>query len=190
MSDEPDFKTTDIGAILAGISYPKTVVSVYMDESLGYLIYETDKELQKLSNLGRVEEYNKLEEELDKLRETANKARYEVHLTGVSRKTKKDLLTTVMAEFPTKTDVFGRVESNFEADEAYANKKWAVHIEKIVAPDGSILAPVLPEDVAFFRDNAPEPALDAIEAAIMELSDGVKSGFEIAAQDPAFLSMP
>lgn len=185
-----DYKTADIGAILAGIVYPKEVVSVYMDESIGYLITRTNSELQRLADAGKTEEYNELEESFHKMLKEANSKRVEVHLTGVDRKTRKDVLTSVTAEFPAKTDVFGRIEPNLAADEAYANKIWAVHIEKMVTADGRVVAPILPEDVQLFRDKAPAFAQETIEAAINELSEGSKAGFELAAQEQAFLSTP
>lgn len=190
MDESLDYKTFDLGEFLAGANRPTEVVSVYMDEDLGYLINTTNRELQRLSNLGRADEYTILEEKFLGLIEAAKETRFEVHLKGVSRKMRRDILTSILAEFPSKTDLFGRPENNAAGQEAYAKKLWSVHIQKIVRADGSVLEPVTPEDIQVFRDFAPDPAVDAIDGAIAELTDGVKSGFELAAQDTGFLSTP
>ena len=180
--------TFDLGLVLAGRSYPRTEVPVYLDEEAGFQIYRADQELQRLANLKKVEEYNALEEKFQALLKQVNDQRYVFHLKGTPRKIRQDIFKKVRADHPEVIDSFGRVVPNPEADEQYALLTWAAHIEKIVAPDGKAMVAPSVENLQQFRELAPDTAIQAVENALSELQTGTKSGFEAAVRESDFLS--
>lgn len=186
----PNPKTLDLGELLAGISYPKDTVEVWLDEATAYEISKADAAIKRAELMGDAELVSKLETEREKLVELGASSRLVFHLTGVSRKVKDDIITKTDEKFKPEYSFMGTRVPNREADDYHANLRWAVHIEKFVAADGSELVAPGPESIEKFRDVAPAPATEAIEKAITNLSEGAKSGFESLAQEHAFLSQP
>lgn len=176
-------KIADLSEILAGRTFPKTQVPVFFDEDLQY----------KLSLLERAMVAAPLDEGItakrDELLETLKAHKYTVHLTGVPRRLKKDLLETVMEKYPqqVETNFLGQkmVKENPKADEEYANKRLALHIERLEFPDGRIV-PGSEEVAVFLRGEAPDSAMNAIENGVLELDEGAKSGYESAVIDLDF----
>ena len=179
MSDEVEAKTFDLADVLAGRTFPTTTVKVSFDEERMF-------QLSKLDAGIAAQPHN---EELEKLREKFmdefKPLFYTVHLKGVDRDTRREVLNAVLAEFPEETDFLGRPKPNPEGDEAYANKTWALFVEKLERPDGAITT-FTETEAKLFRGHAPDVAINAVEAAIKELSDGAKSGYESAVQDLDF----
>lgn len=189
-TDVPTPKTLDLGAFLAGQNHPTEVVEVFMAEDVMYSLARANEAIRKAEVRGETEAIAELEARRDELVEAGISSRLEVHLQGISKKTEKDIERKVIAEHPVDTDLLGRPKPNFERTEALANLFWAAYITKIVAPDGSALVAPGLEDIQNLRDNAPEPAINAIEAAINEFTTGSKSGFESLVQEHGFLSQP
>lgn len=188
MTDALDFKTFDISEMFAGISYPATVVPFYTNQGVAY-------EFNKLAEEAIEAVRNKDEaaaKEIEKRREAlikkAESNRYEIHLRGQSRDNRDAVLESVRAKFPVERDFMGREIPNDEADILYVNKYWALHIEKIVRPDGAVI--VAPDEAAIkiIRGNSPDSEIAKVEKAIQELTEGTKSGFESLAQEHDFLS--
>lgn len=186
----PNPKTLDLGAVLAGVAYPKDTVEVWLDEATAYEISKADKAIKRAELMGDAELVEKLEEQREKLVELGASSRLVFHLTGVSRRVKEDILSKTDEKFKPEYSIMGTRMPNRQADEYHANLRWAVHVEKFVASDGSELVAPGPESIERFRAVAPAPASDAIENAINDLSDGAKSGFESLAQEHGFLSQP
>lgn len=184
----PNPKTFDLGEFLAGRSYPEKTVNIYLDEAAGLAINETNKELDTLSRLGKVDEYNELEKKLASLIESLDERKMQVTVRGVPRKLVKDIITKIEAEYPSKRDAFGRDEQNSEADEALSCLLWSAHIVQIVAPDGSTVTPS-EADIVALRDLAPQADLRAIQKGIDEVNSA-SDGFEVAARSVDFLSKP
>lgn len=188
---KPDFKTLDLVAVLAGINYPTEEVPIYLDQNLGYLINKTNAKLQDLADAGNTEAYDELEKTFLEMLKSAESVKYIVTLEGVPLDTVRNLLEATFREYPQKYDAFGREQPNLVANEAYATRLWAAHIRKIVGPDGSVREGLLSEEEASaFRSKIPDHARNAIDAAVQELSDGAKAGFELAAKEQVFLSTP
>ena len=186
-----DAYTFDIADLFSGKAYPKDTVTVYLDEATGYETRKAEVAIKDAVLAHESEEaLQALRESRDKLVEKAAKSRIVVHLTGVSREDRENATKIVTTEFPTETDFLGRIKPNPEADEKLTNLYWALHIEKLERPDGSVLAPVTEADAKLFRANAPDSVLEKINKGINELSEGVKGGFESLAQEHDFLSQP
>jgi hypothetical protein len=179
MAEEIDVKTFNLADVLAGRTFPTTTVKVSFDE----------ERMFQLSKLERGLAADPSNEELEALREKFMEEFkplfYTVHLKGVDRDTRRDVLNAVLADFPEETDFLGRPKPNPEGDEAYANKSWALFIEKLERPDGAVTT-FTEVEAKLFRGRAPDVAINAVEAAIRELSEGAKSGFESAVQDLDF----
>ena len=185
---ELDAKTFDLQAVLAGRGYPEKVVYVYFDEAAGQEIRDINERLNTLSGLGLTDEYNALEEELNQKMRSLNERRYEVHLKGVPRKVKQDIIKSVLAKFPPKKDAFGREEYDGAVDEELALLTYQSRIVKIVAPDGAETLPS-EDDIKAILELAPVADIKTIDAAINEL-DSAGDGFEQAARNTDFLSKP
>lgn len=188
MTEALDPKTFDIADMFAGISYPTEVVPFYTNSQIAY-------EFNKLSREAAdavVRKDEKAGAEIiarqEALVKKAEANRFEIHLRGQSRENRQHVLDAVRAEFPIEKDFLGREEIAPEADEAYINRFWALHIEKIVSPDGSLRVAPTEGEIKVLRGNSPDSELAKVEAAIKALTEGAKSGFESLAQEHDFLS--
>lgn len=184
-----DAKTFDLAAVFSGNAFPKDTVDVYLNEEIAYRIHGINKELGKPDTLSDEGKVKKLQDDLKALAKKAEESHYVIHLTGVSRQDRKGALAEALEKYPAETDAFGRTKQDAKANEFLSNLVWKLHVEKIVNPEGAELEPSL-EDIIIFRDNAPDSVIDAVEAGIAELSEGVKSGFETIVQEHDFLSQP
>lgn len=188
MTEALDFKTFDVADMFAGISYPTEIVPFYTDQGIAYEFHKLAQEAVEVVRSGDEKQGRELDERREELIKKAEAGRYEIHLRGTSRDARDEVLKGVRAKFPVERDFLGRETPNAEADTVYVNRYWALHIEKIVRPDGAVI--VAPDEAAIsvIRGNAPDSEIDKVEAAIQELSGGAKSGFESLAQEHDFLS--
>lgn len=178
-----DAKIADLSEILAGRTFPKTKVPVFFDEELQY-------RLNLLERAMVADPTNKeIEAKRDELLEELKEKKYTVHLVGQPRRLKKALIDLVREEYPeeVETNAFGMksVKENPQADEVYANKRIALHIEKLEFPDGRIVLGS-EEVAAFLRAEAPDAAMHAVEMGVVELDEGSKGGYESAVLDLDF----
>lgn len=183
-----DPKTFDLVAVLAGRNYPETTATVYFDEAAGLEIANRDKELQRLSNLGKADEYTALEEVQNAAIEALKDQAFTFTIRGVSRKVKSDVVKQVMAEHPSERNAFGVAEPNPAADERITELIWQTHIVGVTSPTGETTGQPDEDTVKQLLGLLPQSAYLAIEKAINEVTEGAKSGFEIAARDADFLS--
>lgn len=188
MTDALDAQTFDVADMFAGISYPTEVVPFYTDQAVAYEFHKLSGEALEAIRDKDEQAAKEIEERREALIGNAESKRYEIHLRGQSRDNRDAILKSVRAKFPVERDFLGREASNPEADELYINKFWALHIEKIVRPDGAIITAPDEAAVKVIRGNAPDSEIDKVEKAIQELSSGAKSGFESLAQEHDFLS--
>lgn len=190
MTDAPVATTFDIGELFAGKAYPKDSVDVYLDEEVAYELSQTTREIAKALNANNTDELKVLEARSAELVKRGAASKVTIHLTGVSRGDRKHVLDEILEQFPQQYDFLGRALPNPEADDAHANARWALHIERIERPDGSNLVAPKPEEIALFRAKAPDSAIEDIELKIRGFSEGAKNGFETLAQEQGFLSQP
>lgn len=186
MSDEitPDPKTVNLADVLAGRSFPTETVDIYMDEATAYEISKVNAQIGLAKDEKTVSE---LEETLRSLVEKGAPSRLTLHIRGISRHDRENIVKTVMDLHPVKKDFLGRPETDLDADNTFTNLMWAAMIEKIEAEAG-VVENVSEGDIKILRDNAPDQALALISKAIDALTEGAKSGFETLAQDHDFLS--
>lgn len=187
VTNAPDATTLNLADILSGISYPKDRVTVYLNPAVAY---ELSKVAKLIAQGGDADRILELESIQDKLEAEGKEAALTFHLTGASRHDKENVLKSVMDEFPVENDVFGRPKNQPEADEVYANRRWALHIEKIEYSNGASIENPSAADLNVFRGQAPDFSVDQVERAIVALESGEKSGFESLAQGHDFLSQP
>lgn len=188
MTDAPSASTFDIADMFAGVSYPSEVVPFYTDQAIAYEFHKLAGEALEAVRDKDEEAARAIEERREDLIRKAESNRYEIHLRGQSRDNRDAILKSVRAKFPVERDFLGREAPNAEADELYINKFWALHIEKIVAPNGAINTAPDEAAIRVLRGNSPDSEIDKVEKAIQELSSGAKSGFESLAQEHDFLS--
>lgn len=188
MTDNLDFKTFDISDMFAGVSYPTEIVPFYTDQAIAYEFHKLAGEALEAVRDKDEEAARAIEERREELIRKAESNRYEIHLRGQSRDNRDAILKSVRAKFPVERDLLGREAPNPEADELYVNKFWALHVEKIVAPNGAVNAAPDEGAIKVLRGNSPDSEIDKVEKAIQELSSGAKSGFESLAQEHDFLS--
>jgi hypothetical protein len=191
MSEEVTPKTFDLAAALSGINYPSVDVEVYFDEALAYEISEINRKLDILSSAGKDEEYLKLEKKFDGFLKSVQEHKFTFTIKGVPAYIENSITDEIKKKFPVKRNALGVAEQdNTEADEEYVKLIFGAYISKIVAPDGSVIAPPSSEDILALRSNAPAHVLNSIQQAIVDLKTKTANGFEIGIKSADFLSKP
>lgn len=187
MTDEtPTPKTFDLAGALSGRTFPEITVPVFLDEAMQFDLSRLDKEIARTVEPEKVAA---LEKERSELLTTFKEFALKVLVKGAPRHLRKATVEKITKDFPAKKDAFGRIEADPAADDAFATATWLLHVQRIDAPDGSVLIPT-EEDIINFRNNAPDASITAVELAISELTSGAKAGYESAVQDLDFLSQP
>lgn len=188
MTDNLDFKTFDVADMFAGVSFPESEVTIYTDQGVAYEFNKLAQESLDAIRLKDEEKAAEIEKRRDALVKKAEAHRYVFHLRGQSRDNRDAVLQQVREEFPPEVDMFGREKIAPEADAIYVNRYWALHITRIERSDGSVI--VAPDEgtIKVIRGRTADSEIDKIEAAIQELTEGAKSGFEALAQEHDFLS--
>lgn len=188
MTEELSAKTFDIADMFSGIAYPTEVVPFYTNSKIAYEFNKLSKEAADAVARKDEKAAREIQDRQEALVKQAESNRFEIHLRGQSRDNRQAVLDAVRAEFPPEKDFLGREEVAPEADEVYINRIWALHVEKIVAPGGSIRVAPSEADIKVLRGNSPDSEVAKVEAAIKGLTEGAKSGFESLAQEHDFLS--
>lgn len=188
MTDAIDFKTFDVADMFAGISYPTEEIPFYTNAGIAYEFNSLAE--QALDAVQRKDETaaKAVEKRREELLKESERFRFTFHLRGRSRDDRNAVTDSVNAEFPpNEPDIFGRQKPNPEAEVAFVNRYWALHVEKIVRGDGAVL---LADEATIraIRGQSPDSEVEKVEKAIQELSQGAKSGFEALAQEHDFLS--
>lgn len=186
----PSIRTFDLGAILAGRSFPEIEVPFYLDEVAALKLSRRERLLNQYIALAKTEEADKLQLEIDELKKSIRDSRYVYHLRGISNKARQDLMKKAVEKFPRERDFLGTEVENEERDELFTVLLWHALTAKIEGPDGATQIGLSLEDIENFRALLPHAAVTAIQAGVNELSTGAKAGFEAAVQDTDFLSQP
>lgn len=183
-----DHKTFDIADMFTGIAYPTDSVAVYTNPDVAYRLHKLGEEALDVVREKNEERAREIEVERDELVKQGEASRYVVHLRGQSRDNREAVIDKVRSKYPAEYDFLGREKVEPAADKMFANLMWALHIERIEAPNGAIKAPVDESDIRILRGNLEDSEINKIESAIQELSAGAKGGFETLAQEHDFLS--
>lgn len=184
-----DAHSFDLAEFFAGTNYPESEVTVFFDPRVSYRRAKLSEAARDAVNAKDEDLAAKIETDLAAINEEAEKSKFVFHLKGAPREAKKAIYNANIAKFKRKQDMFGRLESNPEADEEYDVNFWLAHIAVVETPGGGS---VTPDEawVRMVRGKAPEPALKAIQEGIDALSEETARGFEALVEDHAFLSMP
>ena len=168
--DEIDF---DLRDALAG--YLTDSVRVWFNRELISKVALLDHELEELSKLGDTAGYEEKELEASAVkRELATQA-WTVNLRSISRRHKEDVTSKVFAQLPVKRDPYGfedaaQVE---ERQRLMERKSFEAYITSIVSPSGKTMEIEGDAGWAIINqivDGAPDAALDAINAKMVELN--------------------
>lgn len=176
-----DASTFDLTDIFTGNSFPKEDVTVVVNEALTYELGKIEKEIQKDPENASLERKRKA------LVKKAKDATFTFHLTGVPRQDILAALDAVEEEYPSK-ETFGRKIPHPKADDAYAVKSWAMHIESIENGSGGVVSPITEEQAAELRGSLPTAVVLKVETAINDLAATAREGFEALALETDFLS--
>lgn len=188
MTEALDAKTFDIAEMFAGITYPKDTVPVYTNPGVGYEIHKLSEAAKEAVALKDEDAAREVSEKRDKLISESEKYRYEFTIQGHSKAEREAIADKVKEQFPPETDWMGREKYTDEADRLFVNLTWALHIAQIVAPSGAVKTAPEAAEIELLRAQLPDSEQKRIEAAIQELSEGTKAGFETLAMEHDFLS--
>ena len=114
-----DHKTFDIGEVLAGRTYPENTVGVYLNEQVGFAIYEASQALRTAEIRDDAAAVKELDERLVALKKSAADTRYEFTVRGIPESARKAILAEVLKEAPLEMDLLGRVQSDIERDDRH-----------------------------------------------------------------------
>jgi len=179
-------KSFSIVNVLAERSYPKTEVSVVLDEATAYeaaLVKEEIEELEKKigSKHSSAEQKSKLEEmyeQLETLTHQMMQSSYTFHIRGISEGKREELSKEARKKYPIEYDKNSEVSALLgnsndpkekpspERDNLFTDLLWKEHIEKIEDPEGSIQDTIGYNDIKALRTNLPLSALAKINNAI------------------------
>lgn len=187
MSDATNPETLDLVGVLSGRDYPELEVPVYFNEALGFSIQQMREMLSQLQILGRHEEYEKVNAELEQLVEKAREERFVVTIKAVPEKVYREIMKKVRKDHPDDTDLLGRPKPNPDGDLAFVRELWRAYLVKVTGPSGNSTG-VGEAEVESLLSDAPAPVQEAINAGIADLRTGSKAGFEYAAKEVDFLS--
>lgn len=184
---ELNHKTFDLAAVLSGIDFPEHVVTVFLDERVGFEIYKAEEALRNAEIRGNEEVLKRVAAELDALREKRKDIAYKVTLRGIPESTRKACDAQARKEFPPEYNFMGQVTPSPERDDLYNRLLWSYSIVKFEDPSGAVA--IMSDDlVRQLREDAGRTVFRTIADGIRELEEGTKSGFESDAQDVDFLS--
>lgn len=188
MTDALNAETFDIADMFAGISYPKTELPIYTNPGIGYDVHKLTEEAKEAVLLQDEDKARDIADRREKLIAQSGDFRYEFTLQGHSKGEREAILHKVREEHPPTKDWMGREEFSPEGDNLFINLTWALHIAQIKNPAGAVIVAPGAEAVELLRNKLPDSEQKKIEAAIQDLSEGAKSGFEALAQEHDFLS--
>lgn len=187
MTKELNPKTLDLIGVLSGRDYPTLDIEVYFNEALGFEIHQIQQELESAEIRKDSKEADKLFKDVKAKIKQAGSEKYVIGMKSIPESVRRSVVEKVEEQFPQKTDLLGRAESNPGADEEFTKRMWQVYIKTVTSPDGASKA-VDEADIDALDANAPITVHEQITRGIRELQTGAKSGFEYAAKEADFLS--
>ena len=185
--------------VLSGVSYPKDVLTIYMDEAAAYDLEKLLREISGTSENDVTEEsVEALRVKAEALKSRIENSKYTFFLTGVSDDRIVDARTLTDKEFEKRKkprkNASGHIEKYLPEDQQYEWMRYlnavvqSLHIEQIVAPNGAVMTAPSPDEIAHFYDKAPGAEKGRLDQAIASLR--VKSESYEASIDEGFLAKP
>lgn len=169
-------------------AYPKTDVSVYIDENDSYaaaIVQEKIKEIEErdidsgfnLSDEDKAE-LESLIAKRDELVKKIDEGKYVFKITGISEGLREDLYKRSLESYPieyeeTKNPFTGEAvkteKENAERDSMLTALLWEAHIESITAPDGSVQSEITDADIDAMRRSLPLASISKVTESIEKL---------------------
>ncbi len=178
---EQDPTRFDLVAALKGRTYPEDTVTIFLDEAKMY-------EYAKASRDADHDPMNEEKQELaKKIFNDFKEIAITVTLKSAPRHVVKAVEEEIEEKYPSKFSAFGILEPNAAREEEFNLRLWSIYIQRMELSDGTFSVPS-PEEIATFRDAAPQVALEVVAKAIDDLFEVTKSGYEQIVKDPDFLS--
>lgn len=198
MSDEQDITesveeakspgTFNIVKVLQERSYPKTEVSVVLDEGLVYEAALLEEEIQELDKkISAAKSATKLQAKLDDLilkrdsmRQELIKSMHTFHLMGIAEGKREKLYADAKKKYPVEympnNDLSGILggggreeKESPERDSLFTDFLWQAHIKKIVNNDGDEQSDFSYNTISSMRNELPLSATMLINEAIEKL---------------------
>lgn len=181
--------TFNIINVLAGRAYPKSSVTVYLDEQSAYDASVLKEELDELTNkIGKKnpsaeqqEKIDSLTEEIERLTSEMQKSGYVFHVRGISEGKREDIFKDAKKKYPIEYEkpnemasLMGqRVErtekESPERDQLFTDLLWREHLEMIEDPDGNIQDSFTYSEIKTLRSSLPLSALAQVNQAIEKI---------------------
>ena len=198
MSDEQDITesveeakapgTFNIVKVLQERSYPKTEVSVVLDEGLVYEAALLEEEIQELDKkVSAAKSVTKLKAKLedlmlkrDSMHQELIKSMHTFHLMGIPEGKREKLYADAKKKYPVEympnNDLSGILggsgreeKESPERDSLFTDFLWQAHIKKIVNSDGDEQSDFSYNTISSMRNELPLSATMAINEAIEKL---------------------
>lgn len=186
VEEAKSLKSFSIVNVLAERAYPKSKVSVILDEATAYeaaLVKEELEELEKKvgsknSSVEQREKMEELNEKLEKLTYQMMESLYTFHIRGISEGKRDQLFKESTKKYPIEYNKNSEVsallgandepkeKASPERDNLFTDLLWKEQIEKIEDPEGSIQDTIAYSDIKALRTNLPLSALAKINNAI------------------------
>lgn len=188
MTEDITPHNADLADILSGVSLPTDSVDIYMNAQGAYMIYDLNDQIRRAEARG--DDTAELEKTREEVQKAVEGSRRTVELRGVNRHDRDAAIDKVMIDHPQEFDFLGRPKPDLAADRELNATMWALHIQRIVMPNGAALVAPNVETVKAFIAQAPDHAIKTIAEAINGLEKKTTEGFESMVQDHDFLSQP
>lgn len=180
----PDPMVLDLVQALAGITYPEDTFPVFFDARAA-------QEVAKLPNYDTTDTSEEGKAAAKKFKDTLDKfqgSAYQFTIRGVPPEHLSNLSRETMRKVVNLEDDVNRVVETAIAQDEAENKIWALHIVKIVGPDGAVRAGITEEEAKALRAKLPEPAQEFIAARIEKMAGDTAAGYAVGISDFDFLS--
>lgn len=162
-----------------GRAYPKTTVTVYLDEDAAYTAASIDAELEDAiivdGDAGESERTKELKALFDATVDLLKASECVFTIRGISEGSRDKIMDQVLEQCPIEYDevknqitgITTKVEiENKERDRLFTQFLWAAQIESITAANGDVQHSLTVEDVAELRKELPLAAVASINEAI------------------------
>ena len=182
--------TFSIINVLKDRAYPTEEVDVYIDEDVAFLAAQVEEEINLVNNMlddsaenteilnGLIERRDALIAKRDKMVEDMGGNKYVFTIKGISEGVREDLYNLCIEKYPIEVNkkinpFTGQEESeeieNKDRSKMFTNLLWEAHIEKIVAPDGSVQNGINLEEAIELRRGLPIASSGKITEAIEKI---------------------
>lgn len=198
VSEISDFATEenfDIFDVLSERAYPRDIVTVYLDDGAAFELRKLTDEVDAIDgepDQATVEAFN---ERLTNIRTRIDRSARTFHLAGVSSDTIKDAMTAADEHFESRKVNRKRADGSIirelpkSAQDDFmvytSAVMMALHVEKIVDPDGRQVVAPTPDAIVRFINGAPIYAVREVNQAIERLQVDARD-FERSLDDGFF----